>query len=72
MILLALTPLVLASAFAVIAVSMKEHPSFEGGMADSHVCHCRSCSQAKSQSQEGDRESQKVIQAEFEGSLVAA
>ena len=72
MILLALTPLVLASAFALIAVSMKEHPSFEGGMADSHVCHCRSCSQAKSQSQDGNMESQQVTPAEFEGSFVAA
>ena len=72
MILLALTPLILISAIALIAVSMKEHPSFEGGMVDSDICHCRSCSTARVQSRELVRVSQQASEAEIEGSLVAA
>ena len=68
MILLALAPLVLASAIALVAVSMREHPSFEGGMVDPDRCHCQPCSQAFA---EKLVESRPAVTA-VEGSLIAA
>ena len=72
MILLALTPLVLISAIALFAVTMKEHPSFEGGMAQAHDCYCRSCSQARVQGMGFTVVNKEANDAEIEGSLVAA
>ena len=72
MILLALAPLVLISAIALIAVSMREHPSFEGGMVEPLSCYCRSCSQARVQSSGAMVVTEEAINAEIESSLVAA